>query len=87
MSARFTPGHWRAHNLGIVSQGASCVVAVVHWRGEEFEAEDAANMHLIAAAPELYAALLQAQEYLLDIAPAVEFDANEVLLRKARGEA
>ena len=51
-------------------------------------AENVANAHLIAAAPELYAALLQAQKYLFDIAPAAhEYDANEALLRKARGEA
>ena len=50
-------------------------------------AENVANAHLIAAAPELYAALLQAQEYLHDVAPAMEYDANEALLKKARGEA
>lgn len=50
-------------------------------------AERDANAHLIAAAPELYAALLQAQEYLHDVAPASEYDANEALLKKARGEA
>ena len=99
MSAAFTRGPWRAHNLGIVSEGASCVVAVVHWRGEELEAEDAANMHLIAAAPELYAALEKMLEWnARESDHAVSFDERVNLcdeafcmaraaLKAARGEA
>lgn len=46
-----------------------------------------ANAHLIAAAPELYEALLQAQEYLHEFASESEYNDNETILKKARGEA
>ena len=93
MSAAFTPGPW-------LTTGTT-VYSLFFARGHERNKWDCtiygdlycprdelqANAHLIAAAPELYAALLLAQAYLHEFAPAAVYDANEVLLRKARGEA
>lgn len=93
MSARFTSGPWSA--IG------NTIYSLFFARGHERNKWDCTiygdidcsreELHavalLIAAAPELYAALLQAQEYLGECAPAWEYEDNEELLRKARGEA
>ena len=99
MSAPHSPGPWKLWDTDIDGDGfahsdwphvmtsdGTAVCDLCDWGSLELD-EQRDNARLIAAAPELYQALLQAQEYLHDIAPAMEYDANEVLLRKARGEA
>ena len=73
----------------VVSAETGDAVALAVYESDDFNLSDEcqANARLIAAAPELYAALLQAQEYLREFAPESEYNDNETLLKKARGEA
>jgi hypothetical protein len=81
-SAAFTPGPWQARKKLVHVEGKG-TVALVHnpWNNE---GEREANARLIAAAPELYEALIEIREFsALSNASASRIDA---LLAKARGE-
>lgn len=100
---RATPGPWQrslSKETGgsfiehIDSQYVSHIVAFVHASHDMFDPpiptkEDEANAHLIAAAPELYEALvalmdLESRDRVMPAGP--EWDAARAALAKARGE-
>jgi hypothetical protein len=87
MSAGFTPGPWSAHDLRIVSGDgvidAFSSVALAYC--------GRADAHLIAAAPELYDALIEARAEIARLYTADDLDCavtiGEAALRLALGEA
>jgi hypothetical protein len=98
---KFTPGEWRKDGNGnrVTTQRGIIAECPVPQKGGVFDCQ--ANAHLIAAAPELYAALeemdsaavylcaVQANPKLLGTATAKFTDAREhtrAALAKARGE-
>lgn len=93
---KHTPGPWLVSPFKAVvitgefgKDGDFLPVAAMLWPTDErSEAETYANAHLIAAAPDLYAACAAAEEYLscvLEGAAEVR-EACTAALRKARGE-
>lgn len=80
---KHTPGPWVAHPfqygsddprwrvIQLGSSGGSAGLAVVHPRRNAQGVAVEANAHLIAAAPELLAALQQARDYIAASAPTV----------------
>ena len=55
--SKHTPGPWEIKNQNLVAEGGNCVLANLHmWQGDAPD-EGKANARLIAAAPELLAAL------------------------------
>jgi hypothetical protein len=72
----------------VAAQSGICVGIV--WSGEigRFEVEQKSNAHLIAAAPELYAALEEARARIAGSNPGARalIDHIDAALKKARGE-
>lgn len=76
--AGFTPGPWAVHNnigkkseLGIVADAAPCVIVTMHGT-KEWPAITRANARLIAAAPDLLAAVEDMKKYLEAMLPAAD---------------
>lgn len=84
MASRFTPGPWRWQRDLLVTAAEgwknNWIVKVTSWGWEPLQAPDA---HLIAAAPDLYKALEEAERY-VDIP--LLLDEMRAALAKARGE-
>ena len=78
-----TPGPWSVSGWSILEDtNGTLICEVLPWN-EEGSAEDHANAHLIAAAPEL----LEALEYAIKQVPELaSVPGIEVAIRKARGE-
>ena len=100
MSGAWTPGPWRVSSIGLMNDG-SFPVASEQWqiarvtsqtdfpRGQGHNSECTerdANAHLIAAAPDLYAALEMAQLW-LSVDGRFDMQGINAALAKARGEA
>jgi hypothetical protein len=86
--ARHTPGPWKTkglHGSVDIQAGNSFIASVASWNqsGPASIAEAKANAHLIAAAPDLYDALIA----VVSVADrkTVEFDKARAALAKARG--
>lgn len=81
----FTPGPWRISGQGTIRAGDGWIGSV-HWRNR------AANAHLIAAAPDMYAALKALIEADANFgedgfaARATAFTAAAVAIAKAEGQ-
>ena len=98
MSAAFTSGPWTT-NIHVdrraaieIMGGGNCVAEC--WPSLGAHQKNLANAHLIAAAPELYEQLLEANQCLADVASGKGgwawesvLDSCETVLAKARGEA
>ena len=88
---KWTPGPWRVLNDEAIkvasSDGSLATVTHIHLRGRRDTSEVEANAHLIAAAPDLYAAL-DGLLGLLDAGSLYEPQAYaaRTALAKARGE-
>ena len=97
MYAKWTPGPWAIPGQpdkvcaeGFTRNGAAKVIATVHTPSWMASAEPWSNAHLIAAAPDLYAALDAFQMfYPMGINPDLDdaYRAARAALVKARGEA
>lgn len=95
METKFTPGPWRIDgpdcfgDFNILHDGDSLAVAAVV-SNMRYADEIAGNAHLIAAAPELYAALADMTELLERVGDSRKdapfIDAANAALAKARGE-
>ena len=93
---KWTPGPWSVADHGNYIEFEDGIIAETHHGG--FTDEDGcshkpyipneANAHLIAAAPDLYAALLSAVNLLVSFSDDPEDDLSEYLevLHRARGE-
>ena len=102
METKWTPGPWAAyemqnlfqvHPAGVKPGYAERIADVVYWtrghtgpKGNPLSHTARANAHLIAAAPDLYAALKMAQLW-LDVDGRFDMQAINAALAKARGEA
>lgn len=96
---KFTPGPWRytkaapSGDRGIHAEGTGIFAeayADIRHAGENNAAEAEANAHLIAAGPDMYAALnglLNEPTNAPDYLPSRLWDAARAALAKARGEA
>ena len=74
MSAKHTPGPWRAENSCVICPDDSIVACCVRGSVDrKNQAEDWATARLIAAAPELLAAL----KYMLEVCPAINNQGEE----------
>ena len=96
-NTKFTPGPWEAQGLYIMFTNADTKqfdwVAKVERFADKYKHEEAANAALIAAAPELYAALEKITAHMLVQFPwALSDPLNSIMkqskaaLAKARGE-
>jgi hypothetical protein len=74
---KWTKGPWRIAGKGTIRAGQGWI-ADVHWQNRE------ANARLIAAAPDLYAALEMAQLW-LDVDGRYDMQAINAALSKAKG--
>jgi hypothetical protein len=89
---RFTPGPWEVHDnigrkgeMGIVSDGAPCIIAIMG-NQKAWPLKASANARLIAAAPEMLEALQYAEKLLGERGPAgCTFGISKVIA-KALGE-
>ncbi len=90
MSEKWTPGQWGVNGDKIESTGGSCRarIAIID---DGAGTNPAANAQLIAAAPDLYAALNKTCSNALELGYCHMADCNAcpnmAALRKARGEA
>ena len=86
---KWTPGPWRVLNDEAIkvasSDGSLATVTHIHLRGRRDTSEVEANAHLIAAAPDLYAALEMAQLW-LSVDGRFDMQGINAALAKARGE-
>ena len=93
-AAPWTPGPWTVHksrttdDVGIIGGGgclAECF-SEIRRKNENAVREQEANAHLIAAAPDLYAALEMAKLW-LDVDGRFDMQGINAALAKARGQA
>ncbi len=90
METKFTPGpwdnnKWNSHEHQISALGGT-VALVSHSHSLISEDSADANAHLIAAAPEMYAALSKAKVYIGDCGLPDLIEEVAAALKKARGE-
>lgn len=98
MSAtKFTPGPWVTHKghsvVGISAADRDIADTSSKAYYQAFDEEDLANAHLIAAAPDLYAALYACETVMMMVEPRSDkaeylgaLNAAKAALAKARGE-
>lgn len=69
--AKHTPGPWRVAGKGTIRKGDNEWIASIHWRNRE------PNARLIAAAPELLWALIDAEYALTNISETFSYDEGD----------
>ena len=84
MKSNFTPGPWRQTGINVrASEALICYAMNHHANAETPEPEKLANAHLIAAAPDLLAALERLAHPMADDD---DLDYAREIIRKAKGQ-
>jgi hypothetical protein len=90
MSEKWTKGPWTAWRWDIMGADNSRIARVIPWDESGSRKEDAANVNLMAAAPDMYDALKKMCLNGLELGHCVKSDCHNCLtataLKKARGE-